>query len=96
MQRTVKLQAPPFATGVSFEGEDYRVDDGVIEVPASAEAVLRSHGYTTFVPKAAKTAGGSGGQGGKVTVINTSPPRSGSAGGGQGGGIYTGGSGGSF
>ena len=48
---TVKLQAPAGASGVSFEGEDYRVDGGVVEVPARAEPMLRAHGYVPYVPK---------------------------------------------
>lgn len=53
-EATVILQAPPGASGVSFDGEDYRVDGDVIEVPARAESVLRSHGYTDYVPKVKK------------------------------------------
>lgn len=60
---TVKLQAPDGASGASIDGEDYRVDNGVIEVPASAEAVLRSHGYTAYVPKPAQTGRGGAGKG---------------------------------
>lgn len=48
---TVTLDAPPGASGVSFEGEDYRVDRGIIVVPARAESVLRAHGYVPHVPK---------------------------------------------
>jgi hypothetical protein len=70
---TVKLQAPDGASGVSVDGDDYRVDRGVIEVPASAEAVLRSHGYTTYVPKPTSTGGrgGSGGGHGKIELVKT-------------------------
>ncbi len=50
-QATVKLEAPDGASGVSFEGEDYRVDGGLVEVPARAEPMLRAHGYVPYVPK---------------------------------------------
>lgn len=53
---TVKLQAPEGADSVSFDGEEYRVDDGVVEVPARAESVLRAHGYSPFIPKPKKAA----------------------------------------
>ena len=54
MEATVKLDAPKGADGVSIDGEEYRVDRGVVEVPASAEVTLRSHGYVPHVPKAEK------------------------------------------
>ena len=69
---TVKLQAPDGASGVSVDGEEYRVDRGVIEVPASVATVLRSHGYTAYVPKPATSGrGGSGGGHGKIELVKT-------------------------
>jgi hypothetical protein len=53
MEATVKLDAPSGADCVSVDGEEYRVDRGVVEVPASAAERLRSHGYLPHVPKAA-------------------------------------------
>lgn len=41
----VRLKAPADHTSVSFQGVEYPVDDGHVEVPETAESVLRSHGY---------------------------------------------------
>lgn len=49
---TVKLRAPDGVSGVSVDGEDYRVDGGVVEVPQSiADTLIESHGYKAFVPE---------------------------------------------
>lgn len=42
----VRLKAPKGATGVSFAGEEFPVEDGHVVVPAHAGETLRDFGYT--------------------------------------------------
>lgn len=42
----IRMKAPKHATSVSFEGEEYLVEDGHVIVPAHAESDLKDAGYT--------------------------------------------------
>lgn len=41
----VKMVPPEGGTGCSFDGKEYVVDNGVVEVPNEAVAELIGHGY---------------------------------------------------
>ena len=53
----MKLLAPQDASGCSFDGKEYEVDEkGFVEVPAEAAAALAPHGFTAVPEKPAKKA----------------------------------------
>jgi hypothetical protein len=56
MEPIVKLQAPQNAGGISLEGTEIKVVDGVVAVPSRFVAVLASHGYVPWIepPKKSK------------------------------------------
>lgn len=41
------LRAPEGAGNVSFDGEEYEVDQGFVHVPSEAVADLLAHGFST-------------------------------------------------
>jgi len=45
----MKMQAPEGATGVSHDGVNYEVVNGVITVPHDAQSSLESFGYTPIL-----------------------------------------------
>ncbi len=49
MQDTAKLQGPRTVSSVSVGGDEYPVDDGIVEVPVSHVAKLASHGFAPYV-----------------------------------------------
>lgn len=51
----IKLQAPEGTSGVSVGEVNYKVVDGVVEVPSEAVVHLVDHGFTTAKVDTAKT-----------------------------------------
>jgi hypothetical protein len=49
MSDTAKLQGPRNASSVSAGGEEYAVEDGIVEVPVEHVAKLASHGFFPYV-----------------------------------------------
>lgn len=47
----VKLHAPASHTSCSFDGDEYKVEDGLVNVPQKAVAHLISHGFSTTKPE---------------------------------------------
>jgi len=50
----IRLKAPETVRDgdtVGFEGAEFTVEDGHVEVPAAAEAALRPHGYRKAEPR---------------------------------------------
>lgn len=43
----VKLHAPETHTSCSFDGDEYKVEEGMVSVPQKAVAHLVSHGFST-------------------------------------------------
>jgi len=80
MQRFV---VPEGTTGISFEGQNYEVEDGIVELPAHADpSDLKAHGlhvYSPSTPPAAtpETGGTGPDQGGANT--NAAPSTEGAA-----------------
>lgn len=51
----VKLHAPATHSSCSFDGDEYKVEDGMVTVPSKAVSHLVSHGFsTTKIEAAAK------------------------------------------
>lgn len=50
----VRLKAPKNQASVGFGGAEYEVQDGFVEVPEAAEAMLRPHGYKPAAEPAQK------------------------------------------
>lgn len=42
----IKLKAPAGATSASYNGEEYQVADGFVDVPDNAADALASHGFS--------------------------------------------------
>lgn len=57
----VKLAAPEGAASVHFNGDDYKVKDGFVEVPPAATAdLVGAHGYSVASGEAAGQQAGAG------------------------------------